>query len=535
MTRIFDAQSAQFTSHGTGNHKSASTWRIPAYSSTAWLKALFPYTGPPDEFAHRLQRVELALLDVNGQQGGQVICQFIYPEVDDSVQTGSVKFFLPPALKKQPNRRVPLLHMAGYEVDESVAMDYLKEGIAVSTVHAHPLNPMSRGPKLEWALMHAMRRLSFVDDTQVFVKGSSAGGYMALLLATETFPMACAMPMVPHVNWAYIFSYFSKSKAMASSSRTGSRKGWLPILARMAPVLEQAADRFGVNLEAPAYFELSPVRLVKNITTPILAVFSTGDMLMPIDQVGLELSRPFDAAKFPDGFTREMSAILMRPEQRVRLLDVIPSDRREVFTLTVPKMYKKKRRGGRDNIGEPLAMPFSRSSQWSIIVIDDGAPEPPYGHFKYYIAPDHTAFWRWALEQGIQEEQLTLCKLTWLMKRYLALQPLDFMVNPSQGPAHKCQLLDFPRAERDDVLRGLITFARSDAAACHLAKLYAALPANLKALGETLGTGSGESVRQALGQASIDIDGCYALGLTNRFRCVCSRWAGIVAGIFSRT
>ena len=30
MTRILDAQSAQFTLNGTGNHESASTWRIPA-------------------------------------------------------------------------------------------------------------------------------------------------------------------------------------------------------------------------------------------------------------------------------------------------------------------------------------------------------------------------------------------------------------------------------------------------------------------------------------------------------------------------
>jgi len=59
-------------------------------------------------------------------------------------------------------------------------------------------------------------------------------------------------------------------------------------------------------------------------------------------------------------------------------------------------------------------------------------------------------------------------------------------------------MLDFPQAEQADVRRGLITFARDDAAAARLAKLYAALPADLKAFGDTLGDGSAAAVRQAL-------------------------------------
>jgi len=46
----------------------------------AWLTGLFPYTGEPDEFEHRLQRTELAALEVNGKQGGEATCRFIYPK-----------------------------------------------------------------------------------------------------------------------------------------------------------------------------------------------------------------------------------------------------------------------------------------------------------------------------------------------------------------------------------------------------------------------------------------------------------------------
>jgi hypothetical protein len=482
--------------------KSTAAAKVRHYVSTAWLKAHFPHTGRPDEFAHRLQRIDVAPLDVNGRQGGQATCQFIYPEVDDSIQTGAVKFFLPPALKEQPGRRVPLLHMAGYEIEAGEAMDYLEEGIAVSTVHAHPLNPLSRGPKLEWALMHAMRCLPFVDDARVFVKGICTGGNMALLSAVETFPLVCVMPIVPLVNMAYSLSYLKKSFPLASSCRKGACRPWMPTVAAQAPLLEQAAERFGFDYEAPAYFDLSPVRLIDYVTTPVAIVFCTADSNVPLDQVAPELSRPFDAADFPDGFTREMSAIVTHPERRVRLLEAIPAGSREVFVAPVPKHFKKKRIGGDDFTGEPLEMPFSRSRQWSIAVIDEGAPEPRHSHFKHHIAPDFTTFRHWADESGVQREQLTPSKLTWLMKRYLGLQPRDIDVIPGKGPAYTCQLLDFPCAERADVLRGLRTFSRDDASACRLATIYADLPAELKGLGEALGTGSAESVRKALDQAS---------------------------------
>ena len=482
-------------------NKAAAT-KVRQYVSTAWLKALFPHTGQPDEFAHRLQRIHAAMLDINGHQVGLVICRFIYPEVDGSIQTGVVKFFLPTALKQRPGQRVPLLHNAGYEIGDDEALDYLKEGIVVSTVHAHLLNPLSRGPKLEWALMHAMRRLAFVDDARVFVKGSCTGGTQALLSAVETFPLVCAMPIVPLVNMAYNLSYLDKSQAMASSCRMGSSKPWLPILASMEALLKQAAERFGVDYEAPAYYDLSPVCLVEYITVPVLAVFCTGDLNVPLDQVGPDLMLPLDTADFPVGFTREISKIVTCPARRVRLMDVIPADRREVFIVPLPIEAKKKRMGGDDFNGAPLEMPFSRSRQWSIAVINEGAPEPRLSHFKHYIAPDFTNFRHWADGVGLQEEQLTPSKLTWLMKRYLGLQPLDIKVTPSQGPAHNCQLLDFPRAERADVLRGLVTFARHDTAARRLAECYAALPTELKGLGETLGTGPAESVRHALNQAA---------------------------------
>ena len=221
-----------------------------------------------------------------------------------------------------------------------------------------------------------------------------------------------------------------------------------------------------------------------------------------MNQVDKDNIHLINTADFPKGFTLDMAALLDKPAQRVRLMDVLSSDSCEIFTAAVPEGTGKYRADGSvDGEGKTLDLPFSKTRQWSIVIIDEGAPEPQVGHLKYAINPDFNAYWHWALGQGVLPGQLTAGKLTRLMQRYQGIQPLDFMVTPAEGPAHKAQLLDFPQAERTDVLRGLITFAADDAAAEHLAQVYAALPASLKALGDSLGDGSAASVRQALDQA----------------------------------
>lgn len=478
------------------------TIEAAAAAGPAWLETLFPHTDGPDKFEHRLQRVETASLDVDGRQGGQVTCHFIYPEIDGKILTGTVKFFLPPVLA-DPGVRVPLLHVAGYEIDADGAMEYLKEGIAVSTIHDHEFNPLSRGPKLEWALLHAERRLPFVDDARVFIQGGSAGGYMALMTASETFPLVCVAPLVPPVNWAYNASYIAKSKGVALSHREGSEEPWLPVLATVSTITDQIEVPYGADTEAPVFFNLSPVRLIDGITAPVLTAFSTADMLVPIDQVSEDFIRPVDRADFPEGFTQDLFDLLDRSAQRIRLLDVLASDRREIFMETVPEdAGRYKADLTIDGESKSLPLPFSRTRQWSIVIIDEGAPEPHVGHFKYGVDPEFSVFWHWALDQGIRTDQLTPGKLALMMKRYQGVQPLDFLVTPAEGAPYTGQLLDFPQAERADVLRGLITFARDDTAANHLAEVYSALPAALKGLGGSLGDGSAGSVRQALARAA---------------------------------
>ena len=79
-------------------------WNVRRFSANAtWVKELFPYTGEPDQFNHRLQRIDMAPIKINGKVGSEVVCRFIYPDFNGSIKSGKAKFFLPPKLAGKPN------------------------------------------------------------------------------------------------------------------------------------------------------------------------------------------------------------------------------------------------------------------------------------------------------------------------------------------------------------------------------------------------------------------------------------------------
>ena len=112
----------------------------------------------------------------------------------------------------------------------------------------------------------------------------------------------------------------------------------------------------------------------------------------------------------------------------------------------------------------PLVLPFSKDKVWSIVVVDEGPVEPTIGHFKYHWAVDHEPFRKWAEERGVTADQLTAPKLERLMKRLRGEPWLPLRVRPGRaGEEIAGNQLDYPEAERADVLLGLQAFAADDA------------------------------------------------------------------------
>ena len=223
----------------------------------AWLATLFPHTDRPDRLEHRLRRLDAKEIDVDGRIAGSVIVELTYPGLDGSDEVGQARIFLPPAVRTDPTGRVPLVHVAGYEMDEGGAAGLMAKGYAVSTPHAHPLNPLGRGVNLDRAILHAVRRLPCVDPLRVSVQGGSAGGWMTLMLAADAFPLVWVMPDVPPIHWGYNAAYIGEHQTMAAEL-TESGTPRLPVLQAVGGIAEQSQRLYGMPFESATYLAVSP-------------------------------------------------------------------------------------------------------------------------------------------------------------------------------------------------------------------------------------------------------------------------------------
>ena len=81
-------------------------------------------------------------------------------------------------------------------------------------------------------------------DAHVVIGGGSAGGYLTLMLAAETFPLAAAAPDVPPVNWGYNAAYFFKQKEILAPTK-GATASRVPVVHAVGTLLADATKVFG--------------------------------------------------------------------------------------------------------------------------------------------------------------------------------------------------------------------------------------------------------------------------------------------------
>jgi hypothetical protein len=471
-----------------------------------WLARLFPWTGEPDEFAHRFQRLDAAMVPDKADTpaiAGRVTLGFLYRNEEGATTHGKARIYLPRSLEAPDAARVPLVHNAGYELDEGGAIGTVMRGSAVIFPFQEADNPMVRGPNLDIALHHAARALPFVDDARVLVVGGSAGGYTTLMVIAEAFPVNGAAPYVPPVNWGYNAAYFLHNREMARAKKEGSDQPEQPVLVAVLPLAEIKAKQYGEDCNGDAWYYGSPIAHLSTITAPVLMSCSTADILVPIDQVSRDWVRPRDPALFEPAWTSALDDLITRPEARRTLLELLPKGSYVVSVFPVPEDTQRVVPLGTGPAqGHPigLAMPFSTDKQWNIVILDEGPIDPKCSHSKYAVGMQHLDFERWALAQPLRPEQLTAPKLERLMKRLTGVEQFAYTFEP-EGRAEPLEhhSLDFPDAERADVLRGLRTFAQRDDCAKRLSEIYGALPDVLKALGPTLGA-TPDEMRARLGE-----------------------------------
>ncbi len=482
----FDLKDTQAGSIFGGDLNKADTWGTlelaakvakddgSAFKGPAWVSEFFKkQTGP----AKRLRVEDSVLLPNLAKPAVKTLLSFTYRDTEGKEKEAKAAIYFPAAVRDDPKLRLPLYFVAGYETDDNAAMAFVRRGFTVISPRALEANPLIRTAAPDFARMHMARALSFVDDAHVLIGGGSAGGYMTLMVAAETFPIAVAMPDVPPVNWGYNAAYFFKQleKLAPPKGETASK---VPVLNSVGSMLLAATKVFGDDFGDATWYAHSPVSQVSTITCPVSVWWTTADVLVPVDQVAKKFVKEFAASKFPTGFTMDPEKLLTTKQGRTRLMDVLPPNDYDLFERTVPEGTLKL--GAPPGTGKPYTaeMPLSATKQWSIVILDEGPPEPNVGHAKYAVILNRDkAIDHFAKTSKIAVTQLTPEKLARLMDRYAGKEWL-----PS-----KLKQLDEPESEKADVLRGLRTYVKAgEEHAKQFAELYGKLPKEKRVLEATV-------------------------------------------------
>jgi hypothetical protein len=440
-----------------------------AFQGPSWAKALVDQLKKVSPA--RLRVTSNAAVPGSNPPAAKVLVSFTYRDSQGKEKEAKAKFYLPGSIHNGRDARHPLYFNAGYELPDGAEQDYLRRGWLVVSPRELETNPLIRTTNPDVALLHLARALPWVDDARVMIGGGSAGGWMTLMLAAETFPLAGAAPDVPPVNWGYNGAYFYKQ--LEKIGPEGASAAKVPALFGVGSMLKSSLTVYGADHDDPTWFAASPVAHALTITGPVSVYFSTADVLVPVNQVGARFVQPFDVAQFPAGFTMDAEKLMVSRQGRLRLLDVLPDEAYEIFNLTIPKGTSRHNVPGGPGHATTCELPVSADKLWSIGIIDEGPPEPGIDHRKYDLMPVRNTFWERVVTGQIAPAQLTATKLEQLMDRYAG----------KEWPPSRLQHLDFQQSERRDVVRGLSTYISASAAnRARFTGLYSRLPAGKRVL-----------------------------------------------------
>ena len=368
-----------------------------------------------------------------------------------------------------------------YEMGVDGAKKWAKRGWAVFTAVYNEEAPiavsMGDGNNQARAIIEWARRCPFIDRARFHLDGGSQGGYMALAMSADMFPITSTTADVPVVNWAYNFAYFEANRPLTTGYANPGASP-LPVLAMVTSLADMSYEHFPRDLSHDAWYFMSPISQVERITDPTLITSSTGDMLVPMEQVTQDRLHPCDPAKFPQGYARDFDLLAPSDNTRVRFMDLLPRD--QVFSTVLPlqqhsylvttamRLDKEPRPGQKPRAED---RPWSRDHQWNFCFLDEGPPEPFADHttWAWDTVPD--SFVDHYRNAAPAPALLNAAKLERLLERYTGAM--------TRLPALKDGTLanrrNFDYLEKRDVLEGLAAYASLGAPhAERLAALYAA-------------------------------------------------------------
>ena len=117
------------------------------------------------------------------------------------------------------------------------------------------------------------------------------------------------------------------------------------------------------------------------------------------------------------------------------LVEALEAGEVEVFTVPAPAAPRNGWDGAPEGGAAPvnLPLPFSKDKRVSLVVVDEGAPEPSCGHTKYAIGLDKIAFLLHYYTLPTAPEQLTEAKLRRLPKPKRLATRVALVTGGAQG------------------------------------------------------------------------------------------------------
>ncbi|MEN8157186.1 MAG: prolyl oligopeptidase family serine peptidase [Bacteroidota bacterium] len=376
---------------------------------------------------------------------------------------------------------IPVYCGVHYQMDQGQIRKYLDMGMMVVTpiydtysIHFAIGNSINQSQ----AMVQWVRRLPFTDLSRLVIGGGSAGGYMALAMGSEFFPLAAVTSELPLLNWSYGVNYLLSNQVSSDCYNPELEQRPLPVLGIIAPWADIAMELFGEDLTAKTWYHHSTISYTGRITAPTLVTASTADMLCTI---GMFTTREFfqmDTLDFPGDYVRDFDSLTLVPEARITLEGSIPEQDLAIHFLEVAK---DQHQYTLDDLkifsGAPLKaktpkevdLPWTPNKPWNLAIANEGAPLPYNGHTRYVWNTFPRSFISHHLSREIETRQLNAEKLQRLLERYMG--QLSVVATLASGkPANR---LNFSHLEQRDVVTGLLEYARtSPAHARRLKELY---------------------------------------------------------------
>jgi dienelactone hydrolase len=409
-----------------------------------------------------------------------------YLSTGGQAKTGAARLFV----RQDAKAPIPLIAIMHYELGLEGAGEYMAEGWAVMTPR-EGLNPFADSVNFNLALVQVCRQLPFIDGQRIALVGGSAGGYVTLMVASQTFPVAAAAALAPLSSMPYNVEFFARNTAVArcgAKDEKGNDASCVPVFCSIAEAITGFAAFLGpLRQNWRQWLRNSPVGVLNLVTCPVLATFSTADTLVPINQLGDAFAIQPAKGVFPERFEFARRAVVATTPARRTFMQGA-GGRARVFRVVVPDTLTKFWDLGGAAPPSDYLVPckFSRSQRFSILILDEGAPDPRLGHFKYCFGYTAVPFLRhcFGRRTPLAADQLTLGKLERLMRRFRGdeADPLVGCEEPGKPPMLLTRRNTTAR-EKADVIAGLRAYCESgEAHRRRLRALYRKLPASLRAL-----------------------------------------------------